>query len=500
MVAGRVNDLQAIASNIKATFQAGISRLENSHLQSAKLLQRELQFQSDNIVQAIEHGSADIVSSLQNACDYLGGQLCEIRWLIERQTEVSRQILQVLLNALDNTSRQYWEQGVKCYETREYDMAKERFSRALEANRTNYFAYQYLGFIAVHEDSPKETIRKFQLARNFADDGYHRALALSHLARGHYAAGDLSTATESAIEATEAAPEHAKFWYECAVFQVRRGDPEAIACLRRSITADWAYWSIAASDENLNSIRQQVYQLLDQMRGEQGAIARRSIDQLSITMHLLKSLRIDTELSEYRAKLAECEALYEEGTVFSYRKVVQPAEECIKGSLQVGIRVLDERISKNDAAREEAKQRQQQQVAEVAKRIAAVESKAWQRERSYKLGWFRGFLFVLSPIAGFVSCGIDAANNRSGNDAEGSAFVVMAIGFAVAMLWNPVMRSITAVMPAEYIRAQIPELQRELERVKIDSEVQLAKQTAALDSELRNIRQQREQCQLSLKG
>ena len=72
--------------------------------------------------------------------------------------KMSQNILQVLLNALDNKSRQYWEQGVKCYESSEYEMAKERFNCAVVENRTNYFACQYLGFISVHDQNPLDTL------------------------------------------------------------------------------------------------------------------------------------------------------------------------------------------------------------------------------------------------------------------------------------------------------------------------------------------------------
>ena len=315
--------VQALRENLTSVFQAGISRLEQSQMQSAKLLQRELQYQADNIVDAIDRGSADVVSAVQKACDYLGGQLCEVRWAIERQSQISQQILQVLLNALDNTSRQYWEQGVKCYETSEYDIARERFNRALDANRTNYFAYQYLGFIAVHEEKSPEALKNFELARKFADSGYHRALALSHLARCHHATGDLPRAVQSAIAATEAAPDHAKFWYECAVLHVRGSNAEeAIQCLRRAISGDWTYWSISISDANLDPIRQRVERLLEQMREEQRLIARRTLDGLGSTMKMLQGMRITTEVAESRKKLDEYEAQYREGTVFAYRSLI----------------------------------------------------------------------------------------------------------------------------------------------------------------------------------
>ena len=292
-------------------------------MQSARLLQRELQYQADNTIDAIDRGSADVVGAVQKACDYLGGQLCEVRWAIERQSQLSQQILQVLLNALDNTSRQYWEQGVKCYETSEYDIARERFNRALDANRTNYFAYQYLGFIAVHEEKSSEALKNFELARKFADSGYHRALALSHLARGYYATGDLPRAIQSAVSATEAAPDHAKFWYERAVFHVRGSNPEeAIQCLRRAIVGDWTYWSISISDANLEPIRQRVERLLEQMREEQRLIARQTLDNLGSTMKMLQEMGITTEVTESRKRLGEYEARYSEGTVFAYRSLL----------------------------------------------------------------------------------------------------------------------------------------------------------------------------------
>jgi tetratricopeptide (TPR) repeat protein len=315
--------VQALGKNLTSVFEAGIFRLEQSQMQSAKLLQRELQYQADSIVYAIERSSADVVGAVQKACDYLGGQLCEVRWAVERQNEISQRILLVLLNALDNTSRQYWEQGVKCYETAEYELARERFNRALDANRTNYFAYQYLGFIAVHEEKSSEALKNFELARKFADCGYHRALALSHLARSHYATGDLPHAIQAAVSSVEAAPDHAKFWYECAVFHVRGSNvQEAIQCLRRAISTDWTYWSISISDANVDPIRPRVERLLEQMREEQRLIARQALDRLGSTMKRLQGMQITTEVAESRKKLDEFEAKYREGTVFAYRSLI----------------------------------------------------------------------------------------------------------------------------------------------------------------------------------
>ena len=321
--------MRALGEGIRSAFNAGIDRLADSQMQSAKLLQKELQYQADNIIDAIDRGSADVVAAVQNACDYLGGQLCEVRWAIERQTQVAQQIIQIMLTSLDNTSRQYYEPGVKCYETSENEFAKERFNRALDANRTNYFGYQYLGFIAVNGDDSKEAIKNFDLAKKFADSDYYRALAHSHLARSLSAIGDVPKASENATAATRAAPDHGRFWYESAVYYVRLGKTgDAIDSLRHAIGTDWNYWSICVTDSNLEPIRRDVNTLLDAMREEQRAIARAALDRFRDTVNHLRGIAITTEVGAFTSKLEQCEAQYLEATVFAYRNLVPVAEAC----------------------------------------------------------------------------------------------------------------------------------------------------------------------------
>ncbi len=492
--------LQSLRENLSSVFQAGIARLEDSQIQAARLLQRELQYQADHIVDAIDRGAADVVSAVQNACDYLGGQLCEVRWAIERHTQVSHQILQVLLNALDNTSRQYWEQGVKCYETSEYEIARERFGRALDANRTNYFAYQYLGFIAVHDDDAREAIRYFELARKFADSGYHRALALSHLARSHHATGDLSHAVGSAKAATEAAPEHAKFWYECAVFHVRGADPDAaMECLRRAISLDWTYWSISISDANLDHVRPYVERLLAQMREEQRVIARQTLDGFTGALKMLQGMQLTTEVAEWHRRLEECEASYREGTVFAYRNLVAPARDGHKQALQAAAKVLDQRIAANRAALAKAESEQKREVYEASSRVSDVESRASRKENSYTPSGFQGCLILIGAVVGAFWLLAFMVNDQTKDRVFiGKALLVSLAVAMVGLLWIPVMRFLIAKLPASSIRAQLPELRRNLERVKADSEARLARETARLNEELHRLKQHQERCQQAL--
>lgn len=107
------------------------------------------------------------------------------------------------------------------------------------------------------------------------------------------------------------------------MFHVRGSEPEeAIQCLRRAISGDWTYWSISASDANLDPIRQRVEQLLDKIREEQRLLARQSLDNLGSTMKMLQGMRITTEVTESRRQLDEYEARYRQGTVFAYRSLL----------------------------------------------------------------------------------------------------------------------------------------------------------------------------------
>ncbi len=346
---------------VKSTFDQGIDRLAQSQAASSAAMQAELAYQSERlgeqikrqmelssseVVSAVERGSADIVASIQQMSDYLGSELCEVRWAVERHARVSEDILKVLLNSLDNTSRQYFEQGVKCYETIEYDFARERFNKALEVNRTNYFAYQYLGFIAVTEDKPDEAIRNFDLARKFAETGYHKALALSHLARSNHALHDDAKAADLAKSATEADSGTAKFWYEFAAYNTYLWrKQQAISALKEAIERDWTYWAVVSSDPDFDSIRFHVNQLLDELREREKQKARKAIDNLKRAMDTAKKAGAENELSGFPKVVSDFEAQYRKNIVFVYRDIIPKAQEWHDKAFIIAEKAVDGQIS-----------------------------------------------------------------------------------------------------------------------------------------------------------
>src|SRR5260221_3869488 len=66
-----------------------------SEVLRTEIAQAKLQFHDSST----QLGSR-LASEIQLYADYLGGEVAEVRWAVERQVEVSQQILDSLLNAL----------------------------------------------------------------------------------------------------------------------------------------------------------------------------------------------------------------------------------------------------------------------------------------------------------------------------------------------------------------------------------------------------------------
>src|ERR1044072_1670165 len=351
--------LKALQKGVKSTFEQGIDRLARSQAESSVALQGELAYQAERIneqiaqsssavVSAVEQGTSDIVESIQQMSDYLGSELCEVRWAVERHTQVSQDILQVLLNSLDNQSRQYFEQGVRCYETSEYDFAKERFSKALESNRTNYFAYQYLGFVAVTDDKSDEAIRNFELARKFASSSYHQALALSHLARSNYALGDVAKAVDLSEGAVKTHPETAKFWYELAAYCARVGRKgQAVSALQQAIERDWTYWAVVASDPDFDVMRAEVNRLLDELREREKGKAGEALTNLKRAIDTARQAGVKDELSTCVTAFDRMKKDFQRNNVYLFREIVPKANKWHEQTFQIAIREIQQTVPKH---------------------------------------------------------------------------------------------------------------------------------------------------------
>ena len=317
------NTTEERLKTLQSTLESRLKSLRNS----SSAVQDEVAYQTEQLGEQIQRGSADTVTAIQQMADYLGAELSEIRWAVERHTAVSEQMLKVLLSSLDNKSRQYWEQGVKCYDSGENEFAKERFEKALEANRTNSFAYEYLGFIAAASGNSEGAIRNFQLACKFATSQHHRALAFSHLARSLHDVKAMEKAANFSKAATEAEPENASLWYQHASYCVHVDrNPEMVGAVRRAIETDWHYWGIVATDPDFNPVRDDINRILDDLRERERARASQAIAEVRQAIERSRDLAGSAN-PDYERDLQSLEAMFSRNNVHCYRQIPPQARE-----------------------------------------------------------------------------------------------------------------------------------------------------------------------------
>lgn len=323
--------LQNLKLAVKSTFDQGITRIVESQEAIADSLRDELAYQSDQICQEVQRSSEEVVGAIQQMADYLGAGLSEVRWAVERHTKVSEETLRVLLSSLNNKSRQYWEQGVACYEGKEFGFAKERFEKALEANRTNCFAYEYLGFVAVDEDNADAAIRNFDLARKFSKTNHHRAIALSHLARSSHATGDIANAVAFSKAAVDTDPQVAGFSYQHAAYSAESGDAgAAIASLSEAIQADWNYWGVAAIDPSLDCIREKVDRFFEELRSRERNRAAEGLERLRSAIEKSKQLSGDPVSAPCVERLSVLQGKFSKDNVHQYREIQRESLQATK--------------------------------------------------------------------------------------------------------------------------------------------------------------------------
>jgi tetratricopeptide (TPR) repeat protein len=482
--------LKELGGEIRGVLNTGLERLLESQLDSSSLLIKEIEFQSGCIVEAIEHGSTSVVSAIQHACDYLGGEFCEVRWAIDRQTEVAKKLLEVMLTSLDNTSRQYYQQGVACFEKGELEIAEERFIKALEENKTNHFAYQYLGFIAVQKSDGKAAIRFFDLARKFAVNDYHRAQALGHLARSLAAAGDTSGAIENLTAAIKATPNHAPFWYLCMIYHARLGNTiDAVHSLKQAIVLDWNYWSLSAVDSNTETIRKEVINLLEQIRREQQRAAHETLENFKHTIIYFRQSSIAGEVAPYSDILEACQRDYQRGTVFNFRESAKTARAAHTEALEVATRLIDKLIATNRESLRLFLKLQNDKFAFAKSDVEELKRAARFTATSYK-GSFsivQGLGVYVMVCLGFGFFNVEHPIKIFG--------AIVLVGAVFLAFLHPVKRYFNATLPAAELLARAEKKERSLPQLSAESEGEFQRERSRLDHEMQELNIQREYCQ-----
>jgi len=378
----QVEQTAMLGRQLQSAYLEGIERYRESQEESAQVISQEIQWQMEEVRREIKSSASDIVRTVNTVGDYLGAEISEVRWAIERNTAVTRRILEVQLKSHWNDSRQFYEEGVQCYERAERELARERFERAVQACMTNSFAYEYLGFLAAHRDDAAQALRYFDLAGKFAPDNHHRGFANFHLARAFHATGDEKMSAECAGAAVRCDPKNNVYRYELVQALMRFGKIEdAIAELRRLILLDWKYWSVSAFHRLLDPMRPQVNGLLEAMREEQRKLADQLMVELREAVLKLESVNdgnLDPLITVARIRVATLEETYAKGKVFDYLEIQDAARGYPEQLVQQAIEIFQdcvarrrEKLANLIQSSEEQKQQLGQQITQLHTRDGA---------------------------------------------------------------------------------------------------------------------------------
>lgn len=504
----RVNDqrLAALRREVKSSFDQGIERLAQSQLSSSVVLQGEIAYQAERlgdqlggliqtgsaeISTAVEQGSADIVSTIQRMSDYLGAAFSDIRWAVERQTQATQEAIHALLHEMDNQSRQFFEQGVECYEMGEYELADERFAKALAADPTNHFVYQYLGFMAVAEDQSADAVHNFTLARKFAEHPYHQALAVSHLARSHFATGHLRQAAEFALLATRLHPETAKFWYESAGYHARLGDKKTtLEALRQAIQHDWTYWAVVLSDTDFDVCHDDLQDLLADLRQQEKIKAQCRLNELEQTLVLGRESGLGEQLAAPAATHHSLtQRLLQEENVYIFQDIARAAQTHKQSIFNLITDDLKQRRAVKETALSESGREYNRAWLEAEKPLRSLKD-----ARQYVIYGYRPlqlnaallcFLFSLVGIALFYGLTPLFGLNNTVAGVPLGVVVCGLIVWTLVLLAQPLHRWLWLHRPRRRYEAQIRALRRDLAPTKDALEKQHQKHRQELLAEIK---------------
>jgi tetratricopeptide (TPR) repeat protein len=316
--------------SLEQSVEVGFSKSHQLHVALANTFSENISHLQNSIATGIEKasraGERSLAHAVQQICDHVGTELVEVRWVLERHVEVSRSILNVLLSSLANESRQFFEQGVLWYEEGEYDLAETAFNRALERSSVNYFAYQYLGFIAVVKSDPSEAIKNFDRAVKCGTTDYHRAIALAHLARAHYAERDFENAVNHAVRASRLQPQVARYAFDLAVYSAIAGNLESMkTALKRAIEIDPLFWYRAKGETAFRPIFEAVEEVLAEVEKAEQLLNKQTIEVFR------RMEEISISLPEFVQKVGERRSTYEtmlcSGDVGLYRDIRKRAAQ-----------------------------------------------------------------------------------------------------------------------------------------------------------------------------
>ncbi len=157
----------------------------------------DIEWAVKDIIAGMARGSKYVVSAIEEMSDCLSEHLEEIELQlislvkveeeirdILREVELAvKDIAQSLREPMENTARQYFNQGTLWFYEGEFEKSLPLLMKAAKANTTLHWAYHHLGHIYFSRKQYDKACRNFELAGKSAREPEHRALNFSLAAK-----------------------------------------------------------------------------------------------------------------------------------------------------------------------------------------------------------------------------------------------------------------------------------------------------------------------------
>jgi tetratricopeptide (TPR) repeat protein len=393
-------EIALFRQEIDSRLSEGADRYAEATDEASQAISNEIAYQGEENRRVALGIAAEINWNIEQARVYLGAQISEVRWAVERNTEVTQEILDSLWKTHWIDSRQFFDEGVRCYESAEREFARERFQKATETCRTNGFAYQYLGFLSVHDDDQAQALRYFELAAKFAPNDHHKAIAHYHLSRAWHASGNEIASLDQIRLAIALAPKDLPYQFELVRALMRAGlKQEAIRELRKLISADLKYWTAAAIDRSFDPMRAEITGLLSEMREEERVKANNLSEDFWETIRVVESLPEALPLVFRSASVGEwkqdAKSLIDKGTIFAYREIImivsdfhRPFIENAIGSYKGWISDAQQRLTElaasNEASVSQLRTERQRLIDQGEEVKSTLSQQEWQLKREFE--------------------------------------------------------------------------------------------------------------------
>lgn len=323
-------------SALRQTAIAHLEELQGGEIACIAQLDAELDYQLRSIrgeiseareatVEEIQRSTGRIVESIQDFCGILDDRLLDIRWAIDRQTEITEKIYKAMITRLSHEARELLEQGVTAFELGQYADSEGRLLRASELDVTNHLIYQYLGLIALGNGKASEAIGWFERAEIYSircEDRRYHSEALAYKARALYKLGRLNEAIESVQTAIEYSPTNTMYWMNLATYGSELKSVAIVSnALRNAISIDLDLFSYVADDRKFDTMKATVAALLIEIRDQERQEASAAMKELKEIHFCISEADREAgppsvaEISGFR----EHEQQLDSGNIFQYR-------------------------------------------------------------------------------------------------------------------------------------------------------------------------------------